>query len=152
MRRATLLLPLLFLGCATTGSGAGGSAGPSGPFVSQRLAITDRTATGFTVEVQLVLDNPGPGTMRIRTVDCNLTVADAALAKADLVLDQTAEAGERQGVVVPIKVELGSRAEELGVGEVIVRATGALHVSHRGDRDLPFSVMLDVPGQSLINR
>ena len=152
MRRAIPLLSLLFFGCATTGSGAGGSVGPSGPFVSQRLAITDRTATGFTVEVQLVLDNPGPGTMRIRTVDCNLTVADVPEAKADLMLDQTAEAGERQGVIVPIKVDLGSKAQELGAGEVIVRATGQLHVSHRGDRDLPFSVMLDVPGQSLIVR
>jgi hypothetical protein len=120
--------------------------------VTQKIAIADRTPTGFTVEVQLVLDNPGPGTLRIRTADYDLSLSSGSVAKGDLVLDQTAEAGERQGVVVPIKVELGSRANELGAGEVTVRATGALHVSQRGDKDLPFSVMVDVPGASLLSR
>lgn len=144
------LLPWLCLGCASASGATQSSA--TGPFVSQKLAITDRTATGFTAEVQLVLDNPGPGTMRIRTADFDLSLAGVRLAKGDLILDQTAEAGERQGVVVPIKVMLGSQANELGVGEVNVRVNGALHIAHRGDVNLPFSVMLDVPGQTLIVR
>ena len=152
--RLVSLLAVLCLGCATAGSAGQATikTGPPGPFASQRLAITDRTATGFTAEVQLQIDNPGPGTMRIRTADAKLSLDGSPAAKADLQLDQTAEVGERQGIVVPIKVDLGSKANELGAGSVNVRATGALHISHHGDRDLPFTVMLDVPGQDLVVR
>jgi hypothetical protein len=151
-----LLAAALSFGCATArGEGAGSAPPPqepssSGPFVSQRLGISDRTAAGCTAEVQLVLDNPGPGTMRIHAGDYVVTLAGDQVAKGDVILEQTAEVGERQGVVIPAKVDLGERLASLGKKKLSVRVKGALHVSQRGDRDMLFDVSLEVPGESLV--
>lgn len=153
MRRFGMLL-LATLGCATSGA-APRSAGPrsAGPFGSESLAISERTATGFTAEAQLTLDNPGPGTMRIRGADYQLTVDGRLVAKGDKLLDQqTAEVGERQGVVVTVKADLGAGAAALSDRTVQVRMIGTLHISQDGDRALPYDVAVDVREASLIAR
>ncbi len=155
-RRRGWLLGLVTLGACATSVGVSGPGATEvpvatvGPFASQRLQISDRTPAGFTVEAQLVLDNPGPGTMRIRAADYVVTLGGETVAKGDVNLDQTAEASERQGVVIAAKAVLGERGAALSAKKVAVRMSGLLHVSQSGDRDLPFDVRLEVPGASLV--